>query len=106
MKVTAFILNLLVLALAMIPCSDAGNKCFNRENSVTEKTHSHGNDQDDLCSPFCICQCCGVTTQMEPFAAPDILSPSIYIHTEPATIYTITFISGFYQNIWQPPKIA
>ena len=91
-----------------MPCAD-----MKVENSVYGKTelasdhekHSH-DTANDLCSPFCVCNCCG--SQMTSFSQSVIIEFPICleeIKTQLPT-YKSIFTSNFYGSIWQPPQIA
>ncbi|UNY98472.1 hypothetical protein MQE36_15505 [Zhouia spongiae] len=56
MKSIAFILSLFLIGLSLAPCSDAEVKA-ECEMQVTADHNDH-EQHIDLCSPFCVCQCC------------------------------------------------
>ena len=94
------------MGLAAMPCSDAFNSCEGNASNKTEQSHSHGNDVDDHCSPFCVCSCCSVSVV-------NIKHNNFFVETEKTMtnttrkfpIYNSNFVSHYYGNIWQPPKI-
>ena len=59
MKLFAYILSFVVLALTAIPCVDVpkDNSVQKTELSNTTSDNNHQSDTDH-CSPFCTCQCC------------------------------------------------
>ena len=66
--------------------------------------HSHDKD-NDLCSPFCICSCCGqVTLTFIPTITFDFQNQFEEIKTSDS-FYTSALHSNFYGSIWQPPQI-
>jgi len=76
-----------------------------KETTAKSAGHSH-ETSEDLCSPFCVCSCCGV--QILNFAQPvafafRIALPSIQT---PIPSYKSTFISGYFGSVWQPPQIV
>lgn len=102
MKFLAFILSIYIFALNLTPCED--NEV--PDNDVkTEISQSHGDDhqhQDsDLCSPFCICQCCHINATH--FKIVNIKFHSAYISTQ-----DFFYLSGseknFNTSILQPPR--
>ena len=91
-----------------MPCADmevnslAHNKT---EFSSNHDNHSHDKEKD-LCSPFCICNCCGSQiTSFSEFVIIDFPIPSKGIKTLLPT-YTSVFASNFFGSIWQPPQIV
>jgi hypothetical protein len=100
-KVFCFIFSLYALALAMTPCADAF--CGGDDQHLSSNQHEDEKD-DDLCSSFCICSCCG-------YAAVEInISVSAYIiapapSTSSASLYQAPFIKDFSLDFWQPPKV-
>ncbi|WP_407492512.1 DUF6660 family protein [Elizabethkingia anophelis] len=98
------ILLVLILALFIVPCSDASNNCEISGQVKREITHSHNNDRDDVCSPFCQCSCCGVSVVNFRFELPEFIIPTQIFSTKKVVIRDCNFISNYFGNIWQPPK--
>ncbi|MCF7561605.1 hypothetical protein L3X39_13240 [Sabulilitoribacter multivorans] len=102
MKLLAFILSLYIFALNLAPCED--NAALDNEVK-TEISQAIGDDhqhQDsDLCSPFCICQCCHINATHFKFV--NIKFNTIYISTQ-----DFFYLSGtekdFTTSILQPPR--
>ena len=102
MKTIQILLSLYFLLLAVIPCVDAENVHITR--TVTEK---HADDQhQDLCPPFCVCNCCGTfaLSQLQIFSWTLLDNSSIPVGKMPE--YQSVFVSAFFGNVWQPPKIS
>lgn len=106
MRLFAYIFSIYILALSVMPCSDAYNDC---ESDTTYKeysqAHNHSTDHNDNCSPFCTCTCCSTTANPK-------FTPLKFQITKPIVSSKITypirdfsFISNYCGNIWQPPKI-
>lgn len=75
------------------------------ELASNHETHSH-DTATDLCSPFCICSCCG--SQIVSYSQSILIDFSISsesIKTQLPT-YKSILSSNFYGSIWQPPQIA
>jgi hypothetical protein len=86
-----------------MPCSDS-DTCDNK--SKTEQTsHNHSEDEGDLCSPFCLCACCGCMGFSFHIYIPKLASfniaQAIIIFPE----YKAFFPSQHF-SIWQPPKLV
>ena len=91
-----------------MPCADmevnslAHNKT---EFSSNHDNHSHDKEKD-LCSPFCICNCCGAQIlNYSPAISFDFSIISSDIKTK-GPFYRSIFASNFFGSIWQPPQIA
>ena len=98
------IFSMYIMALAMMPCTDAVT-CENEKSATASSHHDHGDDEKDSCSPFCVCACCGVAGVL--FSSPKLFfTKSKKVHT-PALVstYNSEFLSTYYYTFWQPPKI-
>lgn len=83
------------------------DECADKANATAVSTasdHSDHEDEEEGCTPFCSCICCG-----------HILTPNIaeqkptLIPTDPTKKQTffyknISLAADFFGNIWQPPK--
>lgn len=91
-----------------MPCADmkADNSAQNKtEFASNHDEHSH-DKENDLCSPFCICSCCG--SQVVSYTQSILIEfPILFksIKTQLPT-YNSIFSSNFFGSIWQPPQIA
>ncbi|MCP2025554.1 hypothetical protein L1276_000694 [Flavobacterium sp. HSC-32F16] len=107
MKWITVLLSIYLIALSNMPCADmeVNSAMHTTAQFASEENHSHDKD-NDLCSPFCACNCCGAqvlsyqTSVTYEFPAP-YTKISITLPT-----YNSVFISNFYGSIWQPPQIA
>ncbi|SHI88679.1 DUF6660 family protein [Flavobacterium terrae] len=108
MKFISVILSFYIFVLSTVPCADI------EINSIAHATVNHSSDKDnhshnksnDLCSPFCICNCCGqVTLTYAPVIIYDFQVQFEEIKTS-NSFYTSVFHSNFYGSIWQPPQIV
>lgn len=110
MKMTAFILSILISALAtMMPCSD--NITCEQVNTSSQYSnvpvsHSHNDDKGDLCTPFCSCTCC--SSAIFSINIPSFHTPILKEVIPPTapTLYKSNFISCYFYSFWQPPKIS
>lgn len=103
MKATTFILSILMLVLALKPCSDGDNE-EHLDDMAIEKNHDHSKDIDDSCASMCICYCCGVTITFDAPKYYDI-EPSSNISTEISNVYISKYTFAYLSNIWQPPQM-
>ncbi|RKS02979.1 DUF6660 family protein [Flavobacterium sp. 102] len=108
MKLLTVILSIYIFTLSAIPCVDveigsAGHSTVILSSENENRSH---NKDNDLCSPFCICNCCsGVTLSYVPTIVYDFPVQFEQIQSTDS-IYTSAFHSNFYGSIWQPPKIS
>jgi len=105
-KFFAFLLSLFFLVLTVVPCSDTAellgdNVCMVQDIHLEQGQDTHA----DLCTPFCVCNCCGMSMSVSQIKKllPEknllLLKTDI---TESMYDYSILFSAG----IWQPPKIS
>ena len=63
MKIVAVILSVYVMALTVLPCADVHAADSNSVSlEFLEQSQGHSSEVD-LCSPFCICDCCQTNSQ-------------------------------------------
>lgn len=91
-----------------MPCADMEvNSSAHSKAEFASNHDEHSHDKaNDLCSPFCICSCCG--SQMANYSQSIIIDFPILsksIKTQLPT-YSSIFSSNFFGSIWQPPQIA
>lgn len=104
MKSISFVIGVLLLALALKPCSDG----FNSEHDTITETsteHSHQNDHDDSCAILCVCNCCGVLIVYQKPATYS-LQGKIIISTALQSYYESHYRFDRLFNIWQPPQFV
>jgi hypothetical protein len=104
-----FIMAIYMLLLPAVPCSDVHKNSI--ENKQTELAHNqgHNHEQDagDGCSPFCTCSCCSIAViahSFKPFEFETITTTFPIVAK--FALCDIAFVSNFFGNIWQPPKIV
>lgn len=102
MKIVAFLLAVLILALSVLPCTDKNSLGKSAKASIVKATHPQDNADDD-CSPFCQCSCCA----------------NFSIHNQPSTSLAVPFpfqgakAAGYLSShlysvslpVWQPPQL-
>ncbi|MDZ7614743.1 MAG: DUF6660 family protein [Flavobacteriaceae bacterium] len=110
MKLVTYIISIYLIALSCMPCVDMEvNSAEHKKNEITSNHNEKSSDHDkenNLCPPFCSCNCCGSQT----VSYFKITSFSFLIVTKKIKTqlpsYTSKFASNFYGSIWQPPQIA
>ena len=98
MKWTPFILFLYILALSVAPCTDGAN------DACKEKIeqHDHSEDEDDGCTPFCTCSCCG---SLFTFAEAITNFKSSTDISEKIDSYSSHYFGFYLEEIWHPPAV-
>ena len=107
MKIINLLLSIYLVALSCLPCADSEvvSSAASSEVATHQEEHSHDKDTD-LCSPFCVCNCCGVHVLSY---APQLLfepAPLAVLLSQKEVFYISPTFSSFYGTIWQPPQLA
>lgn len=108
MRVTAFILAMLMLVLSCLPCADVDDDATQSTNVTCEisktSNQQHKPEHKDSCSPFCHCSCCASYFVIKvPFTIPLALVESVN------PVYTVHFTEEVHEislPVWQPPQLA
>lgn len=105
-KLIRFIFALYMLFLAVYPCSD-DQTCVDEQKVgivlVANEGHNHATNEQDSCTPFCICSCCAAHIQLNQIA--DITSTHLIHNTQLNTLYREKPVLNNGSSIWQPPRI-
>ena len=107
MRIVAFILSIFVLAMAIMPCEDEFDKTVSSEVSISQiDNHSdhHSHQNEDGCTPFCICQCCGT-----PITVPMLFrfnDRNDLVLTEFSFHYSSLYFFDYSNGVWHPPTIG
>jgi hypothetical protein len=97
--------------LSVLPCSDK-EECTTTaktEQSIisSNSNHDQHNHENEQCTPFCVCACCGVhgfQLQMPFF---NFKEKKVFTDKEKQkNSYTFIYSNEFTSNIWQPPKLS
>jgi hypothetical protein len=91
-----------------LPCADieVDNFVENLDNfQANHNNHSHEKELD-LCTPFCVCSCCGTPF----FHLREEISFRLILNSKKIASKTQNYkpleISNFVASIWQPPQIV
>lgn len=107
MKLIRFIIACYLLFLAVYPCSDRETCVDERKAGITfieSGTHNHSNEEQDFCTPFCICSCCAAHIQLN--YTTDISLATLDHNTKLVTLYFERPLLNNAKAIWQPPKLS
>ena len=104
-KIFAFIMSILVLALSMMPCADkeAAFTKSKKEIETVKALHHQGCPLNDACSPFCQCSCCAGFSINHSVVAVPIMKIQA---SDPLTQYLPAKIATLALPIWQPPQLV
>jgi ABC-type nickel/cobalt efflux system permease component RcnA len=116
MKIVNIILSIYIIVLAAYPCADkhidgttnaSHSLAHSHVHSQTHEQHNHSpEDETDLCSPFCVCNCCGQQT----LTFLEVHSFQFLVQFKEIkssiSFYKSIIFSNFYGSIWQPPQIV
>ena len=106
MRLSAFIMSVVVLALSFMPCRDNDAMVADNEMYHIELSHKNGQEHQphaDLCSPLCICACCSSASTTVPI--PLTIDAIILRAAKPAFIEHYTgSVTAISLPIWQPPQ--
>ncbi|WP_341224761.1 DUF6660 family protein [uncultured Arcticibacterium sp.] len=104
MRLTTFILSISVLLMAIMPCGDdfllsvKGNVEGAR---LVDRTHQHQDGEEDDCSPFCLCQCCGSSFAFDLSLVPlKLWEFTTYSYS---FNYSFNYTGDFSVGVWHPP---
>ena len=108
-KILTTIFAFYFVLLAAMPCADRASA--NNEHIIaietidahhTHESHTH---ELDLCSPFCVCNCCGVHIMSLKTVVLYESQPMVAFSTTSISTYKAEFFSKFSNSIWQPPQL-
>ena len=91
-----------------MPCADTEvNNLVHTTLELKSNHDNHSHDKaNDLCSPFCICNCCaGSVLSFSSTVAFQTFIVSEWTTKQKIT-YKSVFASNFFGSIWQPPQIV
>lgn len=104
MKLFWFTLSFYLVTLSVFPCNDIMN---DNQKSITINLEDHGHQELDLCSPFCICSCCGINTYQFKLINYNITEQTVFIQQiKQNNFYVFIYSKDVTSSIWQPPQIV
>ena len=105
LRVLLVILGLYVSCVGAIPCTDG----MHTHKEVTEISQNgnqhHKENQEDICPPFCNCNCCGCSVFSN--YSFQFLTIKLFIPAELSfSDRESQFHSRNFSSVWQPPKLG
>lgn len=70
-----------------------------------QANHEHHEQDEDHCSPFCTCACCGISIMQPSMPKFYILSQSAVCIDKKVSFYATSYTKDISSIIWQPPKV-
>ena len=103
MKMIALLLSIYIFALNIAPCADFVATDYDDAKTEMSQTvdSDHQHQDSDLCSPFCICQCCHISAIHLQFV--DLKLDITLISTQDF-LYLNGIEKDFPTSILQPPR--
>ena len=96
-----------ILLLPCIPCTDK-EECtdVSKTQSIQSSGHQQHQHENEACTPFCTCACCGQTI-VSSFNNNKPSIAKLLAQQKGQTHYNnISTPAHFLGNIWQPPKLV
>lgn len=95
----------MVLALSVTPCMDdaCSKTAINSQAQIAVSHNTHEHSSNDLCSPFCTCNCCSGFTF---FSTPIQIQHTIFAPAKMYPSYLPSTIIEISLPIWQPPQLS
>lgn len=105
MRLTAFIMNLLVIMMILAPCRDHRDVSLSKATTPQLYAAAQQDGQaDDDCSPLCTCSCCAAVSLSYHTLMVQAATPGSSVKKIPFYI-TPDHTTGL-SSIWQPPRIG
>lgn len=76
------------------------------ETNMGTASHQENPHSDEMCSPFCICSCCGHTINSNTFFEKHSTEKVFISLVNIASYNSVILSSGHFGNIWQPPRLG
>lgn len=100
MKFSGIIIAFYLLVLAAMPCSDT-KECENLPYSEASSNHADHEDEEEGCTPFCICVCCPASVYISDLTVENVFPLNFASSSCEISSSIYSFIS---HSIWQPPR--
>lgn len=102
MRIFCLLFAFYTIGIAIAPCNDVYGHAGTAAISLSEAQDHHEED-NDMCSPFCICACCQTIASVVSFYHFHLASP---VALSVFSSHAEDFISAPFFAIWQPPKLG
>jgi hypothetical protein len=104
MRVFTFLFAVYILGITLMPCCDAVT-CPEESPTELSANHNHSEDEEDHCTPFCTCTCCGsiFTSTAIPAVITFNTTPTFISHT---VYYKLSTPKDYNAGVWHPPALS
>lgn len=103
MRYFVYIFAFYIFVLALMPCHDCMIKVTENCTELTQHNNNCHSGDIDLCTPFCICNCCSFAiSQIHILRAPQYFKTLL---AKEHMIYLLNVTRTIPSFIWQPPKM-
>ncbi len=105
-KLVYLLLAIYVTVLTVLPCSDPDtcqDEIQNGGQVANVSDHEHSDNEQGVCTPFCICSCCAAHIRLS--SASDIDFAGVIHNTKQTIPYLEKLVLSDHNHIWQPPRI-
>ena len=107
MKIFSNTLSIYLLLLSLAPCTDGisitdSSSSYSSEGIDKHEDHSH--NEEDNCTPFCSCFCCGTTVVFT--TSFEVKMIDIYSTNTYGFHYFFDYSFDYKEEIWQPPAVS
>jgi len=102
-KVIRLLFTIYIISLTVHPCADQGDELEKGDQVAYVSDHPHSDgEQEDVCTPFCICSCCAAHIRLVTISNEDFTC--VLHYTKEVTPYLEKQVLPDYSHIWQPPR--
>ena len=102
-KILAGLLAFYMLALIFMPCNDTCDSKVHHGITTIQSAQEHHEAENDICSPFCTCNCCATSVVISTAVAITTFFPSA---DKDFLVYDTPFFTSITADHWQPPKLS
>ncbi|WP_157813399.1 hypothetical protein [Flavobacterium sp. 5] len=96
-------MSIIILILSCMPCADKEQDVSFEKMTINNSSKQHHNK--DICSPLCVCSCCGCQGHVHnTICSYNIFSVKTIIDKN-LPEYKSIITSNFFGSIWLPPQI-
>ena len=102
-KIISGLLALYMLALVFMPCKDTCDSQQHHTITTVQSAQEHHEAENDICSPFCTCNCCASFVVIVNVAT---ISTFFQSAVKDFPDYETPFYPTLPADHWQPPKLS
>ena len=100
-KIVSGLLAIYMLALVFMPCKDVCDSQHLHAITTIQSAQEHHEAENDVCSPFCTCNCCASYVVISGGVAITTFFPTA---DKDFPVYDTPFFTSITADHWHPPK--